>query len=306
MHDDKVAVLLGGASSERRVSLESGKAVVNGLINSGVDAYPVDIKTVSLIQLKKACYKKVFIALHGRGGEDGTIQGVLEYLRLPYTGSGVLASSLSIDKTRTKQLWSGIGLPIIPSVLLYKKKIEIISDKVLFESVDHLGLPVIVKPNSAGSSIGISKVKDFSELRMALKVACCYDENVLIEKYLEGEEYTVAIIDDLVLPIIRIQSKEDFYDYNSKYISNKTQYFCPSGLNSKEELLLHKLALNAYQSLGCIGCARVDLIKDNNSFYLLEINTSPGMTNHSLVPMAAKEAGLKFSELVKKLLDLAK
>ncbi|WMY95971.1 MAG: D-alanine--D-alanine ligase [Arsenophonus sp.] len=304
--DNKIAVLLGGNSSERRISLESGKAVVKGLINSGIDAHPVDIKNFSLIQLKKAGYKKAFVALHGRGGEDGTIQGVLEYLRLPYTGSGVLASSLSMDKMRTKQLWSGIGLPVIPSVSLYKKKLEIISDKVLFQSVHHLGLPIIVKPNFEGSSIGISKVKDFSELRMALEVAFCYDENVLIEKYVHGEEYTVSIIDDLVLPIIRIQSKEAFYDYNAKYFSNETQYFYPSGLTSKEELLLNKLALNAYKAIGCMGCARLDLIKDSNGFYLLEINTSPGMTANSLVPMAAQVAGFKFSELVKKILDLVK
>ncbi|WP_348666534.1 D-alanine--D-alanine ligase [Arsenophonus symbiont of Ornithomya chloropus] len=304
--DDKVAVLLGGNSSERIVSLESGKAVVNGLINAGVDAYPVDIKNFSLIQLKKSGYTKVFIALHGRGGEDGTIQGVLEYLRLPYTGSGILASSLSIDKMRTKQLWSGIGLPVIPSVSLYKKKLDTISDEVLLQFVHHLGFPIMVKPNFEGSSIGISKVKDFSELRMALEAAFFYDENVLIEKYLYGEEYTVAILGDLVLPIIRIQSKEDFYDYNAKYFSNETQYFCPSGLTSQEELRLNALALNAYQAIGCMGCARIDLIKANDGFYLLEINTSPGMTDHSLVPLAAKQAGFKFSELVKKLLDLVK
>lgn len=304
---DKVAVLLGGNSAEREVSLQSGEAVVNGLCDAGIDAYPVDIKDFAVIKLKEAGYNKVFIALHGRGGEDGTVQGVLEFLGLPYTGSGVLASSLSMDKVRTKQLWTGIGLPIAPYIALEKQQLAMMSDEMLFESVYYLGLPLIVKPSLEGSSVGMSKVTTLLELRIALKFAFRYDKDVLIEKWLNGPEYTVAILGDQVLPSIRIQPVGVFYDYDAKYLSNETQYFCPSGLKTKEEQQLNELALTAYKAVGCTGWGRVDVMRDNNGiFYLLEINTSPGMTGHSLVPMAAKQAGMSFSQLVKKILELAK
>ncbi|WP_063657332.1 D-alanine--D-alanine ligase [Candidatus Arsenophonus triatominarum] len=304
---DKVAVLLGGNSAEREVSLQSGEAVVNGLRDAGIDAYPVDIKDFSVIKLKEAGYNRVFIALHGRGGEDGTVQGVLEFLGLPYTGSGVLASSLSMDKLRTKQLWAGIGLPIAPYIALEKQQLEMMSDEMLFESVYHLGLPLIVKPSLEGSSVGMSKVTTLPELRIALEFAFRYDKDVLIEKWLNGPEYTVAIVGEQVLPSIRIQPVGVFYDYDAKYLSNETQYFCPSGLKTKEEQQLNELALAAYKAVGCTGWGRVDVMRDNNGiFYLLEINTSPGMTGHSLVPMAAKQAGMSFSQLVKKILELAK
>ncbi|MGP1939030.1 MAG: D-alanine--D-alanine ligase [Arsenophonus sp. ET-DL9-MAG3] len=304
---DKIAVLLGGKSSEREISLQSGEAVVNGLRHAGIDAYPVDIKNLSFIKLREIGYKKVFIALHGRTGEDGIVQRVLEFLGLPYTGSGVLASSLSMDKIRTKQLWASMGLPIAPYITLNKQQLTIMSNEALFESVYCLGLPLIIKPNLEGSSVGISKVTTLLKLKIALEFAFHYDKNVLIEKYLNGPEYTVVIIGEQGLPSIRIQPMNIFYDYNAKYLSNKTQYFCPSGLKAKEEILLNKLALTAYKAVGCTGWGRVDFIRDNDGvFCLLEINTSPGMTNHSLVPIAAKELGMTFSELVKKILELAK
>lgn len=303
---DKVAVLLGGSSAERNVSLQSGKAVVKGLREAGIDAYPVDIQDFSIIKLKEVGYKKVFIALHGRGGEDGTVQGVLQFLGLPYTGSGILASSLSIDKLRTKQLWTGIGLLIAPYITINNQQLAIMSDKMLFRSVCHLGLPLIVKPSLEGSSIGISKVTDLQKLRISLEVAFRYDKDVLIEQWLKGPEYTVAIVGRQVLPSIRIQPAGIFYDYDAKYLSNKTQYFCPSGLKTKEEEQLKRIALSAYDAVGCTGWGRIDFMRDNNdSFYLLEINTAPGMTDNSLVPMAAKQAGISFSQLVKRILELA-
>ncbi|MDT9587491.1 MAG: D-alanine--D-alanine ligase [Candidatus Arsenophonus melophagi] len=303
---DKVAVLLGGNSVEREVSLQSGKAVVNGLRDGGIDAYPVDIRYCSVIELKKAGYKKVFIALHGCGGEDGSVQGALEFLDLPYTGSGVLASSLAMDKLRTKQLWAGIGLPIAPYIALEKKQLPFISNEGLVELVCHLGLPLLVKPSLEGSSIGVSKVIALSELRIALDIAFRYSQYALIEKWLNGPEYTVAIVGEQVLPSIRIQPVSVFYDYNSKYFSNETQYFCPSGLHHEEEEQLHELALMAYRAIGCSGWGRIDIMRDSNGiFYLLEINTSPGMTNNSLVPMAAKQIGMTFSQLVIKILELA-
>ncbi|MFP3029003.1 MAG: D-alanine--D-alanine ligase [Arsenophonus sp.] len=303
---DKVAVLLGGNSAEREVSLQSGKAVVNALCDTGIDAYPVDIKEFSVIKLKEAGYNKVFITLHGRGGEDGTVQGVLEFLGIPYTGSGVLASSLSMDKLRTKQLWAGIGLPIASYIAIGKQQLAMISDDMLFESVYHLGLPLIVKPTLEGSSIGMRKVSTLTELRIALEFAFRYDTYALIEKCLNGPEYTVAIVGEQVLPSIRIQPKGIFYDYNAKYLSNETRYFCPGGLKTEEEEQINELSLAAYKAIGCTGWGRVDLMGDNNGiFYLLEINTSPGMTSHSLVPMAAKQVGMSFSHLVKKILELA-
>ncbi|HGJ5875574.1 MAG TPA: D-alanine--D-alanine ligase [Arsenophonus sp.] len=303
---NKVAVLLGGNSAEREVSIQSGEAVVNGLRDAGIDAYPIDIKDFAVIKLKEAGYNKVFIALHGRGGEDGTLQGVLEFLGLPYTGSGVLASSLSMDKLRTKQLWASVGLPIAPYIALDKEQLVMMSDETFFATVSNLGLPLIVKPNLEGSSVGMSKVTSLLELRMALEFAFRYGKDVLIEKWLNGPEYTIAIVGDQVLPSIRIQPAGVFYDYDAKYLSNETQYFCPSGLKAEQEVQLKELALAAYKAIGCTGWGRVDVMKDNDGvFYLLEINTSPGMTGHSLVPMAAKQAGISFSQLVKKILELA-
>ncbi|MCT8344040.1 MULTISPECIES: D-alanine--D-alanine ligase [Photorhabdus] len=303
---EKVAVLLGGTSAEREVSLLSGQAVLAGLREAGIDAHPVDTKDFPVTQLKEAGFEKVFIALHGRGGEDGTLQGVLEFLQLPYTGSGVMASALSMDKLRTKQLWQGIGLTVSPYVSINSQQFERLTDSQLQEYVAGLGLPLIVKPSLEGSSVGMTKVDEISELRGALEAAFRYDVDLLVEKWLNGPEYTVAILGDTALPSIRIQPAAVFYDYDAKYWSEETQYFCPSGLSDEKEQQLTELALKAYQSVGCSGWGRVDVMMDTDGdFYLLEVNTSPGMTSHSLVPMAARQAGLSFSQLVVKILELA-
>ncbi|MDR0218955.1 MAG: D-alanine--D-alanine ligase [Enterobacteriaceae bacterium] len=302
---DKVAVLFGGTSAEREVSLQSGQAVCAGLREAGVNAYTVDTKGFDVTQLREEGFNKVFIALHGRGGEDGTLQGVLEFLQIPYTGSGVMASALSMDKLRTKQLWQGANLPISPYVAINSQKFEQLNDLQVKEYVQKLGLPLMVKPNLEGSSVGMTKVNDYSELRSALELAFQYDTDVLVEAWLSGPEYTVAFLGDELLPSIRIQASEVFYDYEAKYISNETKYFCPSGLSAEKEQELAELASRAYKAVGCSGWGRVDVMDDGKgNFYLLEVNTSPGMTSHSLVPMAARQMGLNFSQLVARILEL--
>ncbi|OSZ85751.1 D-alanine--D-alanine ligase [Yersinia pestis] len=303
---EKVAVLLGGTSAEREVSLLSGQAVLAGLKEAGIDAYGVDTKDFPVTQLKEQGFDKVFIALHGRGGEDGTLQGVLEFLQLPYTGSGVMASALTMDKLRTKLVWQALGLPISPYVALNRQQFETLSPEELVACVAKLGLPLIVKPSHEGSSVGMSKVDHASELQKALVEAFQHDSDVLIEKWLSGPEFTVAILGDEVLPSIRIQPPGVFYDYDAKYLSDKTQYFCPSGLSDESEQQLAALALQAYHALDCSGWGRVDVMQDRDGhFSLLEVNTSPGMTSHSLVPMAARQYGLSFSQLVARILMLA-
>ncbi|CNK43819.1 D-alanine--D-alanine ligase [Yersinia pseudotuberculosis] len=303
---EKVAVLLGGTSAEREVSLLSGQAVLAGLKEAGIDAYGVDTKDFPVTQLKEQGFDKVFIALHGRGGEDGTLQGVLEFLQLPYTGSGVMASALTMDKLRTKLVWQALGLPISPYVALNRQQFETLSPEELVACVAKLALPLIVKPSHEGSSVGMSKVDHASELQKALVEAFQHDSDVLIEKWLSGPEFTVAILGDEVLPSIRIQPPGVFYDYDAKYLSDKTQYFCPSGLSDESEQQLAALALQAYHALDCSGWGRVDVMQDRDGhFYLLEVNTSPGMTSHSLVPMAARQYGLSFSQLVARILMLA-
>lgn len=303
---DKIAVLLGGTSAEREVSLQSGAAVVAGLKEAGVDAHAVDPKETPLTELKTQAFDKVFIALHGRGGEDGTVQGLLEFLNLPYTGSGVMASAITMDKLRTKLLWQGAGLPVAPWVALRRQDIDAGITSTLVEHIANPGLPVIVKPSREGSSVGMSKVDDMASLPAALELAFEHDEEVLIEKWLSGPEYTVAILDNEILPSIRIQPAGTFYDYVAKYLSDETKYFCPSGLSNRREQELEILVLQAWRVLGCSGWGRVDvMLDDDGQFYLLEVNTSPGMTSHSLVPMAARQAGMTFSELVVRILALA-
>ncbi|VFP88214.1 D-alanine--D-alanine ligase [Candidatus Erwinia haradaeae] len=303
---EKIAVLLGGTSSERRISLLSGTAVLQGLKDSGINAYPIDIRDVPLMTLKKEGFIKVFIALHGRGGEDGMIQGVLEYLRLPYTGSGIMASSIAMDKLRSKYLWQGCGLSVPPFVLLTPDQVNNKLDKEIIVKIDKLGFPLFVKPNHEGSSVGSSRVNNKSELKKALVKAFCYDNKVLVERFLIGVEYTVGIIGQDPLPSIRIESNREYYDYHSKYMSNKTQYLCPSGLSVKKETELHSLSITAWNAIGCTGSGRVDIIMDNKGkFYLLEINSSPGMTEHSLLPLAARKAGINFPSLVTRILALA-
>ncbi len=300
---DKVAVLLGGTSAEREVSLQSGKAVLAGLIEGGVDAHAIDPMNYPIVRLKEDGFNKVFIALHGRGGEDGTLQGMLEYLGLPYTGSGVMASAITMDKVRTKLVWKGLELPIAPYVALERAELETCN---VSDIVTRLGLPLIVKPSNEGSSVGMSKVNSADELHPALVNAFKHDNSVLIEKWLTGPEYTVAILGDAVMPSIRIQPVGTFYDYEAKYLSDETQYFCPSGLSEEKERQIGALALKAYRALGCAGWGRVDVMADSDGeFYLLEVNTAPGMTSHSLVPMAARQKGLSFSQLVVKILSLA-
>ncbi|EKS6726773.1 D-alanine--D-alanine ligase [Enterobacter mori] len=303
---DKIAVLFGGTSAEREVSLNSGAAVLAGLREGGVDAHPVDPKETDVTQLKAMGFDKVFIALHGRGGEDGTLQGLLELIGLPYTGSGVMASAISMDKLRSKLLWQGAGLPVAPWVALTRTECELgLSDSVNTR-IAALGLPVIVKPSREGSSVGMSKVDKAEDLSAALTLAFQHDEEVLIEKWLSGPEFTVAMLGEEILPSIRIQPAGVFYDYEAKYLSDETQYFCPSGLEAEREADLQSLVLKAWNVLGCRGWGRIDVMLDGNGqFYLLEANTSPGMTSHSLVPMAARQAGMSFSQLVVRILDQA-
>ncbi|GKX41195.1 D-alanine--D-alanine ligase [Pectobacterium carotovorum] len=303
---EKVAVLLGGTSAEREVSLLSGQAVLAGLKDAGINAHAVDTRDVSVTTLKEKGFTNVFIALHGRGGEDGTLQGVLEFLGLPYTGSGVMASALTMDKLRTKQVWQAVGLPVSPYVALDRRQYSETAANALLAKFTHLGLPLIVKPSREGSSVGMSKVNTLSELPAALEEAFRHDDDILVEKWLSGPEYTVAILGDEVLPSIRIQPAGTFYDYEAKYLSDDTQYFCPSGLPDEQEQALAGLAMAAYRAVGCSGWGRVDFMLDSDgAFYLLEVNTSPGMTSHSLVPMAARQRGLTFSQLVVKILGLA-
>ncbi len=303
---DKVAVLMGGTSAERDVSLLSGSAVLKGLRKAGVNAHAVDTRDVSVLTLKEQGFDAAFIALHGRGGEDGTLQAVLEFLQLPYTGSGVMASAITMDKLRTKLLWQGRGLPSGRFVCLTREQYQAGLNAETREAVDALGLPLFVKPSSEGSSVGISRVNTLEMLPAALEEAFRHDDNVLIEAFLSGAEYTVGIIGDQILPAIRIQTASEFYDYEAKYISDDTQYFCPAGLSAEREAELQTLVWDAWRALGCSGWGRVDVMADGEgNFQLLEANTSPGMTSHSLVPMAASVAGMGFSQLVARILELA-
>lgn len=290
----RVAVLLGGDSAEREVSLQSGEAVYHALKARGVDATLVDTHEHDIATLSD--FDRVFIALHGRGGEDGTVQGVLEYLGVPYTGSGVLGSALAMDKIRSKQIWNGIGLPT-PEFYLVSDKNEALK---LAEKINY---PLIFKPSKEGSSIGMSKVENKAEFLPAFEHAEKYDR-VLIESWITGAEYTVAILGECTLPAIKLKTENIFYDYEAKYKSNDTKYICPCGLSKEELNELEHLALEAFKSLGCKGWGRVDIMRDDEGkLYLLEVNTVPGMTSHSLVPKAAKEAGMSFEDLVLNILE---
>lgn len=296
---EKVAVLLGGRSAEREVSLQSGHAVLTALLSRGVDAHPFDPAEQTLEALKQRCFDKAFIALHGRFGEDGTIQGVLEWLGLPYTGSGVMASALAMDKWRTKLVWQAAGIQ--------SPRYALLNANSHFEDVAQtLGLPLIVKPAREGSTIGLTKVQRKEDLAAAYRLAAQHDALILAEEFIAGQELTVAILGEKPLPVVRIEVAGDLYDYHAKYVSNETKYFCPSGLSADLESAIQTQALLAYQVLGCQGWGRVDLIlTETGQFYFLEANTSPGMTSHSLVPMAARTAGISFEDLVLNILDLA-
>ncbi|MBC7756984.1 MAG: D-alanine--D-alanine ligase [Bdellovibrio sp.] len=301
----KVAVLLGGTSGEREVSLKSGNAVLAALLRQGVDAYAFDTAHQELSALKG--FDRVMINLHGRGGEDGTIQGALELMGIPYTGSGVMASSLGMDKWRSKLLWKALGIST-PDFAMVNAQ----SDFAAIEK--KLGLPLFVKPANEGSSIGITKVKNKSELEAAYLLAAKADPLVIAEKFVGGGEYTVGIISDgkgdfTALPIVRIVTKNEFYDYEAKYLRDDTEYLCPCGLSLEKEAQIKAEALQAFRAIGCTGWGRVDFLMDApekngaQKHYFLEVNTSPGMTDHSLVPMAAKAAGISFDALVVKILE---
>jgi D-alanine-D-alanine ligase len=293
----KVAVMFGGTSAEREVSLKSGAAVLAALQGKGVDAHAFDPATRPLEDLKR--FQRVFIALHGRGGEDGTLQGALTLMGIPYTGSGVLASALAMDKWRSKLLWQAAGLPIPDYAVL--------TESCDFAAVgQRLGLPLFIKPAREGSSIGVIKVKQAVDLPAAYAQAARHDDLVLAEQAMSGGEFTVAVLGDVALPSIRIVPATEFYDYEAKYFRDDTRYLCPSGLTDEGEAEMRALALRGFQALGCRGWARVDFLLDAAGRpFLLEANTAPGMTDHSLVPMAARASGLEFPDLCLRILELA-
>ncbi len=295
----KVALLLGGRSAEREISLDSGKAVLAALQASGVDAHPFDPAEQSMEALLQQKFDRAYIALHGRYGEDGTVQGALELMGLPYTGSGVMASALAMDKWRTKLVWQAAGITT-PNYMILN------ADSDFSEVVKTLGLPLIIKPSHEGSTIGLSKVILEKDLPDAYQLAAKYDPLVLAEAFVDGVELTAAILGDTPLPLVRIEVAGDLYDYQAKYLSDDTQYFCPSGLPDGETKAIQAQALHAHRVLGCEDWGRVDLILDKSgTAYFLEANTSPGMTSHSLVPMAANEAGISFEDLVMRILALS-
>jgi D-alanine-D-alanine ligase len=299
MNLGKVGVLLGGTSAEREVSLKSGAAVLAALRAKGVDAHPFDPAEEGLQGLEAAGFERVFIALHGRGGEDGQMQGALSLLGIPYTGSGVLASALAMDKWRSKLLWQAVGLPVPAYAVLTAS-----SDFAAIEA--QLGLPIFVKPANEGSSIGITKVKVAGGLAAAYQEAARYDTLVLAERDLAGGEFTVGILDGVALPVIRIVPATEFYDFEAKYLRDDTQYRVPSGLPAALEAEMQDLAQQAFAVVGCRGWGRVDILLDSAQRpYVLEINTSPGMTDHSLVPMAARASGIAFADLCLRVLERA-
>ena len=293
----KVAVLFGGTSAEREVSLNSGSRVLAALQGQGIDAHAFDPASQTLDDLKG--YDRAFIALHGRHGEDGTIQGALEVMHIPYTGSGVLASALAMDKFRTKLMWRAAGLPIPEYALLT-------ADSDFAEVEEQLGLPLFVKPAREGSSIGVTKVKERGALKAAYEEAARHDPLVIAEKGVMGGEYTVGIIGDEAMPIIKIEPATEWYDYEAKYNRDDTKYLCPCGLPEAKELEIRQGALEAFRILGGRGWGRVDFLMDEaGNHYFLEVNTAPGMTDHSLVPMAARVNGLDYPALVRRVLELA-
>ncbi len=301
----RVAVLMGGTSSEREISLLSGNAVLDALIKRGVHAFAVDgIEALKTLLISHSADKKidrVFNILHGQkgGGEDGVLQGLLEAFGIPYTGSGVLGSALTMDKIRTKQVWLAMGLPTPRYIKLHRGAT---SDEVN-AAANQLGLPVIIKPASEGSSVGISRVFKTSELHQAVELASSYPGDMLMEQLIVGSEFSVPVIGDEVLPSIRIVPKGEYYDYNAKYIADDTQYICP-GLEGEAEMQLRSLVLQAFKAVGCSGWSRIDVMRDQQgNNYLLEVNTAPGMTSHSLVPKAAAQVGISFEELVLHILE---
>ncbi|MGB1008791.1 MAG: D-alanine--D-alanine ligase [Thiolinea sp.] len=292
----RVAVLYGGMTAEREVSLNSGAAVLQGLLDAGVDAHGIDVGADILTVLHEGNFDRVFNILHGRVGEDGVLQGALELMGIPYTGCGVMASAVSMDKLTTKRIWLGAGLPT--------PKYKILTPETDFaEVVAELGLPLAVKPAREGSSVGISKVSAVEELLPAYELALQSDSLVMAEQWIVGAEYTISVLDGELLPAIRIQPEGEIYDYEAKYLSDQTQYHCPCGLEAPEEEAMQQLALEAFAVLGGSSWGRIDVMRDNDGRnWLIELNTNPGMTDHSLTPKAAEAVGLSFSDLVVKIL----
>jgi len=303
LKQEKVAVLYGGNSAEREVSLNSGQAIANGLKQAGFDVVLIDTKTLALTDLLTKKIDRVFIALHGRGGEDGCLQGALEYLNIPYTGSNVLGSSLSMDKVRSKQIFKACNLPTAPFTVVDKNDFESLA---LAEILANLGGRVMVKPANEGSSIGMAQAQTVTQLRNALIEAFGFDKQVLLEAWIDGPEYTVAILGNTALPAIHMETPREFYDYEAKYQSTSTQYHCPCGLSEREENEIKALSVKAFNATGAQGWGRVDIMRNSiGEWQVLEVNTVPGMTETSLVPKAAKVFGLNFSELVSEILLLS-
>jgi D-alanine-D-alanine ligase len=293
----RVAVLLGGTSSEREISLKSGNACLAALVKRGVDAHPFDPRDKPLAELLSRKFDRVFIALHGPGGEDGTLQGALEFLGLPYTGSGVMGSAIGMDKLRTKRLAASVGIPSAEYLVLR-------GPQDLETCIERLGLPLIVKPATQGSSVGMTKVEKAGDLAAAYQAAALLEPNVFAEQWITGAEYTVAILQGRALPSIRIETPATFYDYQAKYFRNDTKYHCPSGLSGEAEKHLANLALATFAAVGAEGWGRADFMMDKTGRpFLLEVNTVPGMTDHSLVPMAARALDIGFEQLVWQVLE---
>ena len=295
----KVAVLMGGRSAERGVSLKSGAMVLAALRNKGVDAHAFDPAERPVAALGEEHFARAFVALHGRFGEDGTMQGALELMGIPYTGSGVMASALAMDKWRTKLIWQACGISTPRCELLTRA-----SD---FAAVAHrLGLPLMIKPATEGSSLGMSKVRAPGDMEEAFTLAANYDAQVIAEQFIDGAEYTVGILGHATLPLIRLETPRDFYDYEAKYLANDTRYIVPCGLPAADEAAIGAEALRAFDAIGCRGWGRADVMVDRaGKAYFLEINTAPGMTDHSLVPMAARQAGVSFEDLCVRILERA-
>ncbi len=295
----KVAVLMGGPSAEREISLISGRAVLAALRSKGVDAHAFDPAEREIFELKREGFARVFIALHGRFGEDGTVQGALEVMRVPYTGSGVMASALAMDKWRTKLVWDASGIPtprfaMVTAATAWDKVVEL------------LELPLVVKPAREGSTIGLTRVRAAADLESAYRLAAKYDDLVIAEEFIAGLELTASILGEAALPLVRIEAPEGNYDYQNKYFTDDTKYYCPAGVAPEIEEEIRAVALKSFQVLGCRGWGRADvMLRPDGSYSFLEMNTSPGMTGHSLVPMAAKAAGLSYPELCVKILDAA-
>ena len=299
MRDDfgKVAVLMGGGSNERAVSLLSGDAVFHALKRLGIEAEAFDPSDRDINEIQS--YNKAFIALHGRGGEDGSIQAFLKSKNVAYTGSDSLSSAIGIDKLKTKLVWRSLNITT-PDFLQVTEKTS------YAEIADAIGVPFFIKPSNEGSSIGIDKIKNEKQYQNAFLKTSKIDTNVIVEKFVDGEEFTVAILDGTTLPVIKIKPSNEFYDYEAKYIKDDTQYICPSGIEKHKEALISEEALKAFKAIGCSGWGRIDFMMDKEGrYYFIEVNTSPGMTSHSLVPMAAKKAGINFDQLVLEILKTA-